>query len=83
MILPSLPLDFKPDDADDNTRIDKGLVSVAPDSDVGAPRARPRYYDLLAVLEAKVMDGDFKDAFQQLVGYTRQMFQEQHTLRFA
>ncbi|KAJ1814612.1 hypothetical protein LPJ60_005987, partial [Coemansia sp. RSA 2675] len=83
LVLPSLPSDFKPDDADDNTRIDKGLVSVAPDSDVGAPRARPRYYDLLAVLEAKVKDGDFKDAFQQLVGYTRQMFQEQHTLRFA
>ncbi|KAJ2689047.1 hypothetical protein IWW39_001769 [Coemansia spiralis] len=83
LVLPSLPSDFKPDDADDNTRIDKGLVCIAPDSDVGAPRARPRYYDLLAVLEAKVKDDGFKGAFQQLVGYTRQMFQEQHTLRFA
>ncbi|KAJ2012903.1 hypothetical protein GGI06_003996, partial [Coemansia sp. S85] len=74
---------FNPGNTNYNKRIDKGLARTKPDSNISIPRDKPLYYELLVVLGAKVMDGNFKGAFKQLVGYTRQMFQKQHTLRFA
>ncbi|KAJ2778603.1 hypothetical protein GGI18_004036, partial [Coemansia linderi] len=72
MILNSMQSGFNPGNTNYNKRIDKGLARAKPGSNIGIPRDKPLYHKLLAVLEAKVMDGDFKDAFQQLVGYTRQ-----------
>ncbi|KAJ2485003.1 hypothetical protein IWW37_006056, partial [Coemansia sp. RSA 2050] len=85
LVLPSSKSDFKPIDADDKMRIDMGLTCAKPDSKARALRGQVSYYELLAVIEAKVKDGNsgFEQAFKQLIVYTRQMFQQQHNLRFA
>ncbi|KAJ2004914.1 hypothetical protein GGI06_005504, partial [Coemansia sp. S85] len=41
------------------------------------------YHKLVAVIEAKVHGAGYKEAFPQLYGYIRQMYQVQHDLRYA
>ncbi|KAJ2264061.1 hypothetical protein GGI01_000190 [Coemansia sp. RSA 376] len=83
LICPADKADYQPDDSDDKTRIDIGLCSM--DFDDPAPTASTRtpYHKLLAVVEAKVRSGNFKEAWPQLYGYTRQMYQAQHNLSSA
>ncbi|KAJ2255355.1 hypothetical protein GGI13_001662 [Coemansia sp. RSA 455] len=83
LIYPADKADYQPDDSDDKTRIDIGLCSM--DFDDPAPTASTRtpYHKLLAVVEAKVRSGSFKEAWPQLYGYTRQMYQAQHNLSSA
>ncbi|KAJ2075550.1 hypothetical protein IW146_001416 [Coemansia sp. RSA 922] len=83
LICPADKADYQPDDSDDKTRIDIGLCSM--DFDDPAPTASMRtpYHKLLAVVEAKVHSGNFKEAWPQLYGYTRQMYQAQHNLSSA
>ncbi|KAJ1878262.1 hypothetical protein LPJ71_011024, partial [Coemansia sp. S17] len=66
-------------------RIDMGLVGAKINSPVEANNGRVLYYKVIAVLEAKRKGDDdgFRDAFEQLDIYTRQMYQQQHNLRFA
>ncbi|KAJ2029247.1 hypothetical protein GGI08_009640, partial [Coemansia sp. S2] len=66
-------------------RIDMGLVGANINSPVEANNGRVLYYKVIAVLEAKRKGDDdgFRDAFEQLDIYTRQMYQQQHNLRFA
>ncbi|KAJ2576057.1 hypothetical protein GGH95_003687, partial [Coemansia sp. RSA 1836] len=82
LILPGSDADYQPSDSDDRTRIDLGLIS----SLVGDPIAlypRVDYYRLRAVLEAKRSKSENEGASAQLYEYTRQIFSQQHNLRFA
>ncbi|KAJ2111307.1 hypothetical protein IW146_005446 [Coemansia sp. RSA 922] len=85
LVLPSTKSDYNPPDADDTMRIDMGLVGANINSPVEANSGRVLYYKVIAVLEAKRRGDDdgFRDAFEQLDIYTRQMYQQQHNLRFA
>ncbi|KAJ1909618.1 hypothetical protein LPJ71_003464, partial [Coemansia sp. S17] len=85
LVLPSTKSDYNPPDADDTMRIDMGLVGANINSPVEANNGRVLYYKVIAVLEAKRKGDDdgFRDAFEQLDIYTRQMYQQQHNLRFA
>ncbi|KAJ2886673.1 hypothetical protein H4R27_000462 [Coemansia aciculifera] len=75
---------YKPEDSDDSTQIDIGLIDSKYNADIEL-YDRASYYQLRAVFEAKVGKGkdDVDKAFTQLYEYTRQMFAEQHNLRFA
>ncbi|KAJ2865902.1 hypothetical protein GGH94_001899 [Coemansia aciculifera] len=83
LIRPVPKKDYKPDDSDDKTRIDIGLCSVGLNEPAPAASLRMPYHKLLAVIEAKVRSGNFDEAFPQLYGYIRQMYQVQHNLRSA
>ncbi|KAJ2043601.1 hypothetical protein GGI08_007358, partial [Coemansia sp. S2] len=80
--LPGQNVDYKPEDSDDSTRIDIGLVASKHDAAIEL-RVKPSYYRLRAVVEAKKGkgEGDLRDAFAQLCEYTRQMYAVQHNLR--
>ncbi|KAJ2580695.1 hypothetical protein GGH95_002451, partial [Coemansia sp. RSA 1836] len=75
--------DYKPEDSDDNTRIDIGLCTTELDAPAPDNNERMPYSKLLAIVEAKVKRDDSEDATVQLFEYTRQMYQQQHDLRFA
>ncbi|KAJ2882971.1 hypothetical protein H4R27_003073 [Coemansia aciculifera] len=85
LVLPSTKADYKPPDADNSMRIDMGLARANINDPIDISCGRFSYYELLAVLEAKLKgDGNgFSDAFLQLDIYTRQLYQQQHSLRFA
>ncbi|KAJ2240226.1 hypothetical protein GGI13_007742, partial [Coemansia sp. RSA 455] len=80
--LPGQNVDYKPEDSDNSTRIDIGLVASKHDAAIEL-RVKPSYYRLRAVVEAKKGkgEGDLRDAFAQLCEYTRQMYAVQHNLR--
>ncbi|KAJ2070491.1 hypothetical protein GGI16_009316, partial [Coemansia sp. S142-1] len=82
LLLPGQNVDYKPEDSDDSTRIDIGLVASKHDAAIEL-RVKPSYYRLRAVVEAKKGkgEGDLRDAFAQLCKYTRQMYAVQHNLR--
>ncbi|KAJ2461167.1 hypothetical protein GGI02_005677, partial [Coemansia sp. RSA 2322] len=82
LMLPTDMADFKPKDGDDMTRIDIGLCSTPCDRPE-VPKGRVGYYTIRAILEAKVSKSDIKNACVQLYEYTRQLYAEQHHLRFA
>ncbi|KAJ2110874.1 hypothetical protein GGI16_000101 [Coemansia sp. S142-1] len=79
---PSQNVDYKPEDSDDSTRIDIGLVASKHDAAIELC-VKPSYYRLRAVVEAKKGkgEGDLRYAFAQLCEYTRQMYAVQHNLR--
>ncbi|KAJ2872008.1 hypothetical protein GGH93_004364 [Coemansia aciculifera] len=83
LIRPVPKKDYKPEDSDDKTRIDIGLCSVGLNEPAPAASLQTPYHKLLAVVEAKVRSGNFDEAFPQLYGYIRQMYQVQHNLRSA
>ncbi|KAJ2746568.1 hypothetical protein GGI19_006404, partial [Coemansia pectinata] len=74
--------DYKPKDSDDSTRIDIGLANTKYNAAIEM-RFRASYYQLRAIFEVKKCKDDIDKAFAQLYEYTRQMFAEQHNLRFA
>ncbi|KAJ2869977.1 hypothetical protein GGH93_005922 [Coemansia aciculifera] len=71
--------DYKPDDS---TRIDIGLANTKYNAAIEMC-FRASYYQLRAIFEVKKCKDDVDEAFAQLHEYTRQMFAEQHNLRFA
>ncbi|KAJ2075768.1 hypothetical protein GGH13_000389, partial [Coemansia sp. S155-1] len=82
LILPVEVTDYKPVDSDDSTRIDIGLVDTKYDAAIEM-RGRASYYQLCGILEVKTDKEDVAGAFVQLYKYSRQLFAEQHHLRFA
>ncbi|KAJ2749714.1 hypothetical protein GGI19_005515 [Coemansia pectinata] len=80
LILPVDITDYKPEDADDDTRIDIGLFDMEYNAAI-KPYGRASYYRLRGILEAKMRKDEVDNAFVQLYEYTRQMFAEQHNLR--
>ncbi|KAJ2031537.1 hypothetical protein H4S03_006582 [Coemansia sp. S3946] len=82
LILPVEVTDYKPVDSDDSTRIDIGLVDTKYDAAI-AMCGRASYYQLRALFEVKMDKEDVAGAFVQLYKYSRQLFAEQHHLRFA
>ncbi|KAJ2748692.1 hypothetical protein GGI19_006005 [Coemansia pectinata] len=84
LIHPVKITDYKPEDLDDSTRIEIGLIDSKYNADFEL-NDRASYYELRAILEVKVGKGkdDIVKAFAQLYAYTRQMFAEQHNLRSA
>ncbi|KAJ2335939.1 hypothetical protein GGI00_001100 [Coemansia sp. RSA 2681] len=83
LIRPVWRSDYKPEDSDDNTRIDIGLCAKRLREPAPDKNERMLYSKLLTILEAKVKRDDSEDATVQLFEYTRQMYQQQHDLRFA
>ncbi|KAJ2352937.1 hypothetical protein GGH92_000965, partial [Coemansia sp. RSA 2673] len=82
LILPVEVTDYKPVDSDDSTRIDIGLVDTKYDAAIEM-RGRASYYQLRGIFEVKTDKEDVAEAFVQLYKYSRQLFAEQHHLRFA
>ncbi|KAJ2019312.1 hypothetical protein GGI14_001686 [Coemansia sp. S680] len=82
LILPVEVTDYKPVDSDDSTRIDIGLVDTKYDAAIEM-RGRASYYQLCGIFEVKTDKEDVAGAFVQLYKYSRQLFAEQHHLRFA
>ncbi|KAJ2039245.1 hypothetical protein GGI01_002617 [Coemansia sp. RSA 376] len=82
LLLPGQNVNYKPEDSDDSTCIDIGLVASKHDAVIELC-IKPSYYRLRAVVEAKKgkKEGDLYDAFAQLCEYTRQMYAVQHNLR--
>ncbi|KAJ2871711.1 hypothetical protein GGH93_004605 [Coemansia aciculifera] len=85
LVLPSTKIDYNPPDANDSMRIDMGLTRANINDPIDADCGQVSYYELLAVLKAKLKDdgNGFSDASLQLDIYTRQLYQQQHSLRFA
>ncbi|KAJ2037483.1 hypothetical protein H4S04_007259 [Coemansia sp. S16] len=82
LILPVEVADYRPVDSDDSTRIDIGLVDTKYDAAIEM-RGRASYYQLRSIFEVKTDKEDVAEAFVQLYKYSRQLFAEQHHLRFA
>ncbi|KAJ2833377.1 hypothetical protein GGI24_000872 [Coemansia furcata] len=82
LVIPCEITDYKPEDSDDNTRIDIGLVDSKYDTYI-EPGMKAKYYQLRAIFEVKKLKDDVRNAFAQLYEYTRQMYAEQHDLCFA
>ncbi|KAJ2833398.1 hypothetical protein GGI24_000867 [Coemansia furcata] len=82
LVIPCEITDYKPEDSDDNTRIDIGLVDSKYDACI-EPGMKAKYYQLRAIFEVKKLKDDVRNAFAQLYEYTRQMYAEQHDLCFA
>ncbi|KAJ2813037.1 hypothetical protein H4S07_000972 [Coemansia furcata] len=85
LILHSTDTDYTPPDSENSMRVDMGLAGAKLGDSVDVESSSLSYHDLLSVIEAKVKenDRDFKEAFKQLLVYTRQMYQQQPHLRFA
>ncbi|KAJ2823538.1 hypothetical protein GGI24_003654, partial [Coemansia furcata] len=85
LILPSTDTDYTPPDSENSMRVDMGLAGAKLGDSVDVESSSLSYHDLLSVIEAKVKenDRDFKEAFKQLLVYTRQMYQQQPHLHFA
>ncbi|KAJ2050551.1 hypothetical protein GGI08_005470, partial [Coemansia sp. S2] len=85
LVLPSTKFDYNSSDTDDTMRIGMGLARAKADDPIDDNCKRFSYYEVFAVLEAKRKgDGDgFKNAFKRLYMNARQMYQQQHNLRFA
>ncbi|KAJ2040220.1 hypothetical protein H4S03_001175 [Coemansia sp. S3946] len=72
----------KPAQIDAHTRIDIGLVDTKYDTAIEM-RGRASYYQLRGIFEVKTDKDDVVEAFVQMFQYSRQLFAEQHHLRFA
>ncbi|KAJ2087507.1 hypothetical protein GGI03_003045 [Coemansia sp. RSA 2337] len=85
LVSSSTEFDYNSSETDDTMRIDMGLARA----NIGYPFddncRRFSYYEMLAVLVIK-LKGDkngCKDAFKRLYTNAREMYQQQHNLRFA
>ncbi|KAJ2040520.1 hypothetical protein IW146_000139 [Coemansia sp. RSA 922] len=85
LVLPSTKFDYISPDTDDTMRIGMGLARANISDPIDDNCRRFSYYEVLAVLEAKRKGNDngFKDAFKRLYMNAREMYQQQHNLRFA
>ncbi|KAJ2610872.1 hypothetical protein H4S08_003427 [Coemansia sp. RSA 1365] len=71
--------DINADGADDYTRIDMALTNQATIKE----GAKPRYRDMIAIVEVKRSQEDQDSAFHQLFMYTRNIYANQFNRRFA
>ncbi|KAJ2807796.1 hypothetical protein H4R20_001131 [Coemansia guatemalensis] len=71
--------DINAGDADDYTRIDMALTDEASIKE----GTKPRYRDMLAVIEVKRSQADQDSAFHQLFMYTRNIYANQFNRRFT
>ncbi|KAJ2258437.1 hypothetical protein GGI13_000610 [Coemansia sp. RSA 455] len=85
LVLSSTKFDYNSSDTGDTMHIGMGLTRANISYPIDDNCRRFSYYEVLAVLEAKCKgdDNDFKDAFKRLYMYAREMYQQQHNLRFA
>ncbi|KAJ2767032.1 hypothetical protein IWQ57_004121, partial [Coemansia nantahalensis] len=97
LILPYAEVDANPWHADDDNRPDLGLAVrwLESNDDVACIPGKADYEDAFAILEAKgeressrsgsesTLDTATKDAFAQVVDYTRQLYAEQIDRRYA
>ncbi|KAJ1925872.1 hypothetical protein LPJ71_000020 [Coemansia sp. S17] len=85
LVLPSTKFDYNSSDTDDTMCIGMGLVRANISYPIDDNCRRFSYYEVLAVLDAKRKgdDNGFKDAFKRLYINAREMYQQQHNLRFA
>ncbi|KAJ2116762.1 hypothetical protein IW146_001274 [Coemansia sp. RSA 922] len=85
LVLPSTKFDYNFSDTDDTMRIGMGLARANIDYPFDDNCRRFSYYEMLAVLVIKLKGDEdgFKDAFKRLYMNAREMYQQQHNLRFA
>ncbi|KAJ2254568.1 hypothetical protein GGI13_002086, partial [Coemansia sp. RSA 455] len=85
LVLSSTKFDYNSSDTDDTMRIGMGLARANISDPIDNICRRFSYYEVLAVLEAKRNGDDdgFKDSFKRLYMNLREMYQQQHNLRFA
>ncbi|KAJ2056826.1 hypothetical protein GGI17_005993 [Coemansia sp. S146] len=82
LIHPVKLTDYKPEDSDDSTRINIGLINSKYNEDFEL-YGRASYNQLRVILEVKMSKDGVDKAFAQLHEYTRQLYTEQHNLHFA
>ncbi|KAJ2049462.1 hypothetical protein H4S04_003210 [Coemansia sp. S16] len=85
LVLPSTKFDYNFSDTDDTMRIGMGLARANISDPIDDNCRRFSYYEVFAVLEAKRKgdDNGFKDALKRPYMNAREMYQQQHNLRFA
>ncbi|KAJ2257700.1 hypothetical protein GGI13_000812 [Coemansia sp. RSA 455] len=85
LVLSSTKIDYNSSVTDDTMRIGVRLTRANISYPIDDNCRRFSYYEVLAVLEAKRKGDDdgFKDAFKRLYMNAREMYQQQHNLRFA
>ncbi|KAJ1983317.1 hypothetical protein EDC05_006609, partial [Coemansia umbellata] len=84
LVMPYKEAGTKPAGADDGTMVDASIVCCDVNSTIEA-QLHPSYTDILAIVEAKgkLTPKNTRDAYAQLFDYTRNIYYNQMSRRFA